>query len=112
MGTTTTTTTTTTTITTTTTNSETTTTTIADITPVYTPGTTLTVISITGLYLEASPVINLPGGAVIDECLASTTRPCISWQPEQEVLMVKNAGIALAEECGGTEGCTISWGGQ
>jgi len=95
--------------TTTPTNSETTTTTIADITPVYTPGTTLTVISITGLYLEASPVINLPGGAVTDECHASTTRPCISWQPEQEVLMVKNAGIALADECGGTGGCTISW---
>merc|ERR1712013_358227 len=85
-------------------------TTTANIPTAPTPGTTLTVISITGISLEASPTLTLPDGSITTTvCEATTTQPCISWQPEQEILMVKNTGIVLAEKCGGVEGCIISW---
>merc|ERR1712013_545138 len=104
---TTTTTTTTTPLTTTTTTFASTTT--ANIPTAPTPGTTLTVISITGISLEASPTLTLPDGSITTTvCVATTTQPCISWQPEQEILMVKNTGIVLAE-CVGVDGCIISW---
>jgi len=68
---------------------------------------TLSLVYISGLSLPSTPTISLPGGTVSVICSADTTEPCLSWQPEQQFLMIKNVGIILAADCVGA--CHIGW---
>jgi len=72
----------------------------------------LSVVNIYGLSLKEAPVVTLPNEIKpAAECTAQEEGPCLSWQPEQEILMIKNAGIVLAEQCV-VPGCKISWVAQ
>ena len=74
------------------------------------PDKTLSVVYISGLSLTSSPAVTLPDGVTAEaECTTDTEVACLSWQPEQELLLIKNVGIVLADACVGVEGCNISW---
>jgi len=66
----------------------------------------LSLIYIYGLSLPSTPTITLPTGQTVAQCTADTTDPCMTWEPETEIVMVKNVDILLAD-C--TVACKISW---